>query len=481
MSSIPAIEHLSLEFLDLKGSFQNLLDAYRNAPFPSLKYRLNGLQKLEQALLSNRMAIQEAINKDFKKPFAETDGSELLTCLVEIRKARKELKYWMQKKQVKNPLEMFGTKSFLLHEPKGVVLILSPWNYPINLSIIPLIAAWAAGNKIVLKPSEFTKHTSQLIAEIIESCFSKDEVMVVQGDAQCAESLLLLPFHHIYFTGSKEKAKKLVKLTADRLIPVTLELGGKSPVIIDEHVDLKRYVKDIAFAKCLNAGQTCIAPDFILLPEKLKDPFLREWNLAIENFYGEHVISNENYCGIIHKNHFDKLCKIVYQSLEQGAQLEGKFEYHQESLKIKPVLLWNSDWGHVSMESELFGPILPILFYKDKKEIISNLNKMSTPLSLYLFSENKSWLSEMTQHIKSGGVTYNNCLLNYCNFNLPFGGLQESGTGSNHGRYGFESFSHLRAISVQGKWFKLLRNFHPPYTDSKKRIMNLFIKLIGKI
>ncbi|MBK8956196.1 MAG: aldehyde dehydrogenase family protein [Saprospiraceae bacterium] len=465
----------------IRDGFLKLEEARQRDPYPSLKDRMAGLERLEKTLLAKRNEIKQALEADFRKPAFETDGSEFLTCLIEIRKARRNLKFWMQNRSVNTPLEMTGTRSFLRYEPKGVILILSPWNYPLNLSIIPLVAAWAAGNKIILKPSEFTDHTSKLLREIIHESFKSDEVLLVEGDADIAEFLIQLPFHHIFFTGSQDKARKILKMTAERLIPVTLELGGKTPVIIDSGCEIEKYVKDIAFAKCLNAGQTCIAPDFILLPEHMKDVFQKAWNQSLIDFYGNHIIANPSYCGIIHKKHFTKLIDLVRQSAEEGAIPDSDLEFNEDLLKIKPILLWNSDWNHTTMEDEIFGPLLPIITYKDCKEFIAPLNKMKVPLTLYLFSNNEKWLSELTNKVKSGGVSYNNCLINYCNFNLPFGGLRESGSGFNHGKYGFEAFSHLRAISKQGKWLNILRLFHPPYTNFKSSLMNLFIKLIGKI
>lgn len=463
------------------GVFQNLNNAFLDSPVTSLEQRLIGLNKLEQNLLKFTDKIAEALNADFNKSRFESDTSDILTCLVELRKAKRELRKWMKPKPVATPTELLGTSSYIRYEPKGVVLIISPWNYPVNLTLVPLIAAWSAGNKIIVKPSELAHHTSLIIEELIRNTFSEYEVGVVIGGSEVANELIQLPFNHIFFTGSTLNAKKIIRASAENLTPLTLELGGKSPVIIDENVNLKWILKDIVYAKCLNAGQTCIAPDFILLPETLKNEFVVEWNAAIEKMYGSDLLSNSDYCGILNENHYLRIMNLIQESLDQGAELQEPINRDPVLRKIKPVLLLNSNWDHASMQEEIFGPVLPIITYENVQESLYQMQRMNRPLTLYLFSRNKSWIKYILEHVRSGGVTINNCLLNYCNFNLPFGGDQHSGHGVNHGRNGFETFSHQRAVSVQGRFLNPLRFFYPPFTKQKIKIKNIALKILGKI
>jgi aldehyde dehydrogenase (NAD+) len=461
--------------------FENLRSAFRQTPVISIQERLQRLAKLEENLIRFKSKIAFALHEDFNKPEFESDTSEILTCLVELRKAKKELHHWVKPKKVATPTELTGTRHYIRYEPKGVVLIISPWNYPVNLSLIPLIAAWSAGNRIILKPSEFSRQTSRVIEELIQQTFSGDEVVVINGNAEVAEELVHLPFNHIFFTGSANTAIKISKIAADHLTPLTLELGGKTPVIIDAGVDLNAVVKDIAYAKCLNAGQTCVSPDFILIPEHMKQDFISEWNSAIQSFYGNDLISNADYSGLIHERHYLRLLNIIQESLDQGAVLTEPIQRDPLLRKIKPVLLLNSDWDHASMQEENFGPVLPIISYENIQDALLPLQSMKRPLTLYIFSKNKKWIQNILDSIRSGGVSINNCLLNYCNFNLPFGGDHHSGHGFNHGKSGFETFSHQRAVSVQGRFFNPLRFFYPPFTKNKVNLKNLALKLLGKI
>jgi aldehyde dehydrogenase (NAD+) len=462
-------------------SFEELNKAFIATPQISLEHRLKRLSALENHLQKNSEKIAAAVQKDFNKPGFESDTSELLTTLVELRKAKKELRSWTRPKKVATPTELSGTSHYIRYEPKGVVLIISPWNYPVNLSLIPLIAAWSAGNRIILKPSEYTTYTSQLLNELICEIFSSDEIQVIQGDGAVADQLCRLPFNHLFFTGSATTAKKIMQAAVENLTPLTLELGGKSPVIIDSNVDLKNIIPDIAYAKTLNAGQSCISPDFILLPKQMKDAFVMEWNQCIEKMYGTDPANNPDYCGLIHAKHYQRILKMIYESVDAGAQLTESIQHNEKTGKIKPVLLLNTQWNHASMQEEIFGPVLPVICYQTIEEVISQLNANPRPLALYLFSKNQQWSNTMLNKLRSGGVTINNCLLNFCNFNLPFGGDHHSGSGFNHGRYGFETFSHQRAVSVQGKLLNPLRFFYPPFTKTKIRIKNIALKILGKI
>jgi len=337
------------------------------------------------------------------------------------------------------------------------------------------------GNKIILKSSEFAPHSAKLIQELIQQSFATSDVYAVLGSSETAEALVQLPFNHIFFTGSQATAKKILKAAAENLSSVTLELGGKNPLILDESISLKKAMPDIVYGKCINAGQTCISPDYIQLPRNRVDEFVVEWNEALLNMYGNQLILNPDYCGMVNEKHYQRILKIVNDSLDQGAQLTEAIQTNAADLKIKPILLLNSNWNHVSMQSELFGPVLPLIAYDSLEETLKTIQKLNRPLTLYIFSDNKQHQNLILNSIRSGGVTINNCLLNYCNFNMPFGGNHQSGHGSNHGFYGFETFSHKRGISRNGRLINSLRLFYPPYTKPKIFLKNLLLKLIGKI
>ncbi|MBP8725538.1 MAG: aldehyde dehydrogenase family protein [Saprospiraceae bacterium] len=463
-------------------AFFDRLDRARwREPYPSLARRLQRLQQLESSLLSHRKAMESALWEDFHKPPFETSASELLPCLVELRRTRRRLGRWMKSRRVPTPWELSGTQHFVHPEPKGVVLILSPWNYPINLCITPLVAAWAAGNRVVIKPSEFTPATSAVIAKAIREAFGEDEVAVVQGDSDAARNLLQLPFDHVFFTGSIGKAIQLMETLANRLTPVTLELGGKSPVIIAPGANIGQAVRNIAYAKCLNAGQTCIAPDFVLLHEGQLESFCAAWKAALHGMYGSNPMDHPDYCGIVNAQHFERLQNLLRESVRQGAKTDIEPSSDPVSRKFSPCLLLHSDWQHASMKEEIFGPVLPVITYRNAEDLPAQLRALPVPLSLYIFDEDQKTAKHLAAQLRSGGVSINNCLLHYCNFDLPFGGRKESGMGVYHGIHGFETFSHLRSVSVQGKWINLLRLFHPPYAPWKKAWMERIIQFIGKI
>ncbi|HEX5624535.1 MAG TPA: aldehyde dehydrogenase family protein [Saprospiraceae bacterium] len=461
--------------------FERLLQSYLKDPVPALKYRLDGLKRLENGILRNKERITRAVQLDLNKSPFETETSEILTTLIELRTARKNLRFWMQDRNVATPTELIGTSHWITYEPKGVVLILSPWNYPVHLSLCPLVAAWAAGNKIVLKPSELSPHTSAVLSELIRECFSDDEVSTLTGDSQLSETLVGMPFHHIFFTGSKVTARKILKRAAERLTPVTLELGGKNPLILDETVHLAAVMKDLVYSKCINAGQTCISPDFVLLPASMMNEFARIWELNLEKLYGGDICNNEDYSGIIDDAHLQRLLDLIRKSEAQGARLSSPVQVRHDNRKMRPLLLLDSDWHHESMSDEIFGPVLPLVAYDSLDEALSRLNQRHRSLGLHIFSNHRPTVGKIILKLRSGGVCINQCFLNYCNFKLPFGGNHQSGHGAYHGVFGFEEFSHRRSISRQGRLFHPLRLFYPPFDKVKSSIKQITYKLLGRI
>lgn len=460
-------------------AFEHLRTSYYGNPFPSVSNRIEGLKRLRKSLLAHREQIQNALFQDFRKPPFESDASELLVCLMEIQSMIKHLNRWSEKQAVSSNITLIGTRSYTILEPKGVVLIFSPWNFPINLSFVPLISAFAAGNKIILKPSELTSHTSKLIEKIVKQAFTDDEIIVLNGGVELAEDLIKLPFDHIFFTGSGKNGKRVMQMAAQNLTPVTLELGGKSPVVIDQKVNLKQVVERVAHAKIINAGQVCISPDYIIIHKDLVDEFIILWKQQLFNWFGDHMVAHQDYCGIIDSKHYHQLLDLVNQSLDEGAELVEPIELDSRTLKIKPILLRNVNWNAPVMQVELFGPVLPIITYSNIEELLPKMMILDRPLCLYVFSKRESFIKQVMNVCRSGGVSINNCLINFCNLDLPFGGNHQSGMGYSHGKYGLETFSHVRSVSKQVFFFSSLKLFYPNYSKLKQKIKNLTINLFS--
>ena len=421
--------------------------------------RILKLKKLKSEILRLREEIKLALHSDFKKPHAETELTEIHTTIDEINFAIKHLKRWMKPKKVATPIALIGTSSEIHYEAKGVVLILSPWNYPFSLMINPIVAAIAAGNCIIGKPSEKTPHTSEILKNIIESVFPQNEVAMILGGVEEARSLLELPFDHIFFTGSISVGKKIMEAAAKNLTPVTLELGGKSPVILDSNVDLEDAVLKIAWGKFINGGQTCVAPDYVFVPEALKEQFISQFKIQIEKFYGKTPEQRRN------SPHFARL-------VDQGSFTRLKEKISSEKLCLDDPMVESENYiaptffetnlNSPIMQDEIFGPILPIISYKDIKEAISFIHSKTKPLSLYIFSNDKDFIKNILQSTTSGGVAINEVLLHLANPHLPFGGVGHSGLGSYHGHFGFKTFSHEKSV-LRKNIFSFFHFYFPPY------------------
>lgn len=431
-----------------------------NVSQTSAKIRIQKLLKLKKAVMDMREEIKAAIYADFKKPYPETELTEIHTAIDEINFAVKRLSRWMQPKRVPTPLPLFGSKSYIHYEAKGVVLILAPWNYPFSLLINPLVAAVAAGNCVIARPSEKTPHTAKLIFKLIESVFAKNEVRVVLGEIDTAEKLLALPFDHIFFTGSIQVGKIVMAAAAKNLTPVTLELGGKSPVIIDRDVDLADCVTKIFWGKFMNGGQTCVAPDYVFIPKELKSEFIELFKKTIEARFGE--TSNNRF----QTEDFARMVDIkAYHRLAQKIQDEKMLFSDSPLLEdryIPPTILTHATEKSLVMEDEIFGPILPIIAYEEMDSAITHINSGTKPLALYIFSKKASVVKDILRKTTSGGVGVNHVVLHLANPHLPFGGVGHSGMGSYHGEFGFKTFSHERSILKQGP-FTLTSLYFPPY------------------
>jgi aldehyde dehydrogenase (NAD+) len=451
--------------------------ALRIEPIANRKARLT---KLREWIHANRTAIHEAMFADFQKNPTEVDTLELYHVLGEIKHTLDNLDIWTRPKKVDAPLTMLGTRSFIRYEPRGVALIISPWNYPFSLCIGPLVSALAAGNAAVLKPSEFTPHVASLISRMVKEVFDPSVVSCFEGGPDVSTRLLKLPFDHIFFTGSPAVGKVVMKAAAENLSSVTLELGGKSPVIITEGASLNDAAQRIAFTKFINNGQTCVAPDYILIDEKLKEPFTKKLIEQVHKLFAENggpIEESANYCRIVNEKHFRRLNEILSDALTGGAQLELGGNAKAATRFIHPTILSNVSASSRIMEEEIFGPLLPIVSYQKIDDAIKIVNSKPKALALYVFTNSSRLQEKILGETSAGGVCVNDCGLHFFHHNLPFGGVNNSGIGKSHGHYGFLTFSHEKPVLKQRRGLTTTKPFLPPYTKFSKRFMDWFLKL----
>ena len=460
----------------LINSHKNLKDNISKLKLSTSFERINMLKKLKKNILLNRADIKEALKKDFRKNESEVDLTEIFPVIQEINHTIKNLKKWMKDKYVKTPLTLLGSKSYIRYEAKGLVLIITPWNFPINLTFVSLVNAISAGNTVMIKPSEITDYTSKIIKKIVEKTFNENEVYTILGGSDIAEKILKLKFNHILFIGSPTIGKIVMKAASKHLASVTLELGGKSPTVIDKEVDLKLAAKRIAWAKFINNGQVCIAPDYILINKKLKDKFLKLLIGYIKKLYSENPKTSKNYCRVVNKKHFLRLDGLIEDAKINKGKIHfgGKKDFDQ--LFIEPTILTNiSKKSKIHIE-EIFGPILPIYDYNFLDDAINFINNNNKPLALYIFSKNKKNINRIINETSSGGICINHSTLHYSNYHLPFGGVNNSGSGRCHGVHGFKEFSNAKSIFKQMIKISPTDLIIPPYTRFKQKIINLMIK-----
>lgn len=445
----------------------------------SIKDRKRRIKDFGKFILSNRDRIGKAVHADLRKPLAEIDLSEVYPVVAEIRNVLKNLDDWAQPELIDAPLTYLGTRSEVIFEPKGVCLIIAPWNFPFNLCLGPLISCLAAGNTAILKPSEATPHTAELINTLIKEFFEQDLVAVVEGGVETTTELLKLPFDHIFFTGSTAVGKIVMKAAAENLTSITLELGGKSPTIIDRSANLTDAAARIAFGKFLNNGQTCIAPDYILIEESVKTEFIELLITKIHDLFGENRKIDEHsptYSRIVNQKNFERLDRLVKDALEQGAKLEFDGPAMAEQKYMHPVILSQVSLQTRIMEEEIFGPVLPILTYTTEEEVINLINSKPKPLALYIFSNRKSFQDKVIRETTAGSACINDCVLQFTHPNLPFGGVNASGIGKSHGKYGFMAFSNEKPVVKQRSGFSSTYFLHPPYTARVKRVIDMMVK-----
>lgn len=448
---------------------QNQKEYFKKGITKSYQNRLKTLLKLKKSILSHENNICSALYQDLHKAPMESYMSEVGVVLSELTHTIKHLKKWTKNKTVPTPLSQFHAHSFISPEPYGCVLIMSPWNYPFQLTMVPLIGALAAGNTAVVKPSAYAPATSQILAKILAECFDEEYVAVVQGGRKENSELLDQQFHYIFFTGGVNVGKLVMEKASRYLTPITLELGGKSPCIVDKNANLKLAAKRIAFGKFLNAGQTCVAPDYIFVHESIKAEFILYIMDALRNFFGEHPLECENYPKIINEKHFNRLQGLMEN---EHIAIGGKTNAY---LQIEPTILDEVDVASPIMQEEIFGPLLPVISYHDLHEVISYLNDQEKPLALYLFTTSKDTEEKILTSCSFGGGCINDTIIHLISNHLPFGGVGMSGMGSYHGKKSFDTFTHYRSIVKKSNWIDLPFRYHP-YTKTKDKIIRLFLK-----
>lgn len=455
-------------------AFQNMQSTALMWRKSTAEERIARLKKIQTWIKNHQDDIRKALWDDFKKPEAEVDLSEIFPVTSEINHAVKNLSSWMKPKSVSTPLPMLGTSGKIQFEPKGRVLILAPWNFPFNLTVGPLIAALAAGCPAIIKPSELSSHTSALISSMVRELFDPAEVVVFSGNVEVATSLLTLPFDHIFFTGSPAVGKIVMKAASVHLSSVTLELGGKSPVIIDHDADLEDAAGKIIWSKFVNCGQTCIAPDYILIPEGLLEEFVMRAKTYLQKFYDPEYKGIENspdYARIINPHHWNRLQRYLSDALEKGAKVEFGGKINESTCYLEPTLLSQVTEGMSLFEEEIFGPILPILTYKTLQEAIELVNSKPKPLALYFFGTNSNNTHKALTETSSGNAVINDCVLHFLHNELPFGGVNTSGIGKSHGYFGFLAFSNEKGILKQRIGLNNVTLLRPPYGIKTKKII----------
>ena len=436
----------------------------------NIEKRIHALKKLKTCIQKNEAEIATALEADLGKSNFESYMCETGLVLSEISYMLKHIRRFTREKRVHTPLSQFHSRSFTKPGPYGVVLIMSPWNYPVLLTLDPLIDAIAAGNTAVVKPSAYAPCTFDVMKTMIEECFPAHYVAVVDGGRAENQALLQQRFDMIFFTGGKTVGREVLRHAAEYLTPVTLELGGKSPCIVDSTAKIRLAAKRIVFGKYLNCGQTCVAPDYILCDKRIRDELITAILAEIEKQFGKEPLKNPNYGKIINEKHFERILGLINgEKLVYGGQSEP------ESLRIAPTVLNNITWDDAVMGEEIFGPLLPILTFDTLDEALDTVESHPHPLALYFFSEDKAAQKKVLDTCRFGGGCINDTIIHLATSDMPFGGVGESGMGSYHGRVGFETFSHYRSIVDKKTWMDLPIRYQK-YTGLKEKMLRMFLK-----
>jgi aldehyde dehydrogenase (NAD+) len=454
MSVEPRFAHASA-FEEIDRLYEKQQSRRQAIAETTARERIEKIRRLHDAVLNRRAEIREALWADYKKPAPEVDLSEIYPVLGEARHAMRHLRSWMKPRRVTAPLSLIGSRSRIVYQPKGVVLIISPWNFPINLTLGPLVSAMAAGNCAMVKPSEMTPNASACMKRILRDLFDESEVAVIEGDARVAEALLRKKFDHIFFTGSPAVGKIVMHAAAEHLTSVTLELGGKSPAIVDRTANLDEAARKIAWGKTMNSGQVCIAPDYILVDESVRASFVEKLRAAAVN--ESSLLVNDRHAARINR-------------LAENVTAEGR--------RVPVTIMENVAPDAPVMREEIFGPLLPVISYRDIAEALRIINEREKPLVLYLFSRQRRVIDTVLRQTRAGGSVINDTLIHFYQLNLPFGGVGQSGMGKAHGWWGFEAFSNARGVLEQPTRFSSIQLLYPPYTALKQKLIDFTMRYL---
>ncbi|WP_266366127.1 aldehyde dehydrogenase family protein [Tellurirhabdus rosea] len=468
---------------DLQTALKALFEAQRqHAPLvaqTTADERIGKLKRMQAYIMDHLEDIQQAMFNDFRKPGAEALIGEVYSLNGELKHTIRHLRQWMKPQRVPTSLALVGTTSYIRHEPKGNVLIIAPWNYPFALCIKPLISAVAAGNVAILKPSEMTPHTAAEVRKMIETLFPREEAAVVEGDAAVSQQLLELPFNHIFFTGSPAVGKVVMAAAARHLASVTLELGGKSPCIVDRTADLKATAEKVAWGKCINNGQTCIAPDYLLIHQSVKEAFMEQYGRVIKNMYdaeGKGVETSDSYARIVNARHFQRIKSLLDEAVRGGATITLGGRTRAEDNFIEPTVVENVTDSMRIMQEEIFGPVLPVVTYRSNEEVVKLINSREKPLALYINSRDEASIRYFLEHTTAGDTIINDLLLQFTNPELPFGGVNNSGIGKSNGFFGFQEFSNARG--VMRRQFGTMKFIYPPYTEKVRKLIGYLVRYV---
>ena len=457
---------------------------FRSGKTLSVPFRKEHLEKLKEVLLENDGKIGAALMSDLGKSSVEAYMCETGMVLSELSHAIRHIRSYSRRRRVRTPLAQFPARSCIIPEPYGNVLVMSPWNYPLLLSLAPVISAVAAGNTVILKPSAYSPATSAVIADIVRKVFPEEYVAVVEGGRDVNSDLLEQKFDYIFFTGSKTVGRLVMSKAAEHLTPVTLELGGKSPVIVDRRLtaaEMQTAARRIVFGKFLNCGQTCVAPDYVMVHESLAEDFLAACRDETRKMFGEHPLENPDYGKIVNRKHFDRLCRMISELKEYDPHMSEAGSSEPENLRIEPVIARLGDVNDRApdslevMQEEIFGPVMPVLTYSDIEDVIKYIDERPRPLAAYIFTSDRTFRETLLARLHFGGGCVNDTIIHLATEDMPFGGVGESGMGHYHGRYGFETFIHLKSIVDKPLWLDLPMRYRP-YTRMKEKLIRMFLK-----
>lgn len=469
---IPSGGPVKIKKMNLDTLLESQRTFFKSGKTRDLDLIKSRLKKLSTRISDHEQEIYEALDRDFQKPKFETYLSEIGIVQSELKLAIKNLKKWSKPKTVFPALLNFPSSEYIYSQPYGTILVIAPWNYPFQLAMVPIISAIAAGNTVVLKPSELTPNTSNLMDKMLSEIFEKEHLCTVQGGVEVATELLEKKWNYIFFTGSVPVGKIIYKAAAKQLTPVTLELGGKSPCIIDRGVNMSLVAKRIVWGKYLNCGQTCIAPDYILVDKAVKDELIEKLKLEIEKAYGKDPKESPDLARIINQKNHRRM-----QELMEGQTILYGGDHDETSLYFSPTLIDEPSMESKIMKEEIFGPLFPIISYDSRDKIDKIIGSLSFPLSFYVFSNKKKFRSDLMKNYRYGGGVINDTLIHYGNHRLPFGGIGDSGIGAYHGKLGFDIFTHKKAVVKKANWLDMPVRYAP--YKGKLSALKRFFKLLG--